>query len=736
MESSIRDMHDIENKVARLVEKMTLEEKIGQLCLLNCSEKQATASFRERLIAGQIGGILNQVNIDTVEELQRIAMSESRLGIPLLVGRDVIHGFKTIFPIPLGQAATWNPDLIERTARVAAIEAIRAGINWTYAPMLDIARDPRWGRVAESLGEDPYLTSKLGAAMVRGFQGEDLSHPLSIAACAKHFAGYGASESGRDYNSTNIPPNELRNVHLPPFKAAIEAGVASIMTSFSDLDGIPATANEFLLRRVLREDWEFDGMVVSDWGSVSQLQVHGLTVDDRESALRAATAGVDMEMASETYADHLATLVSEGEVSVDHVNEMVANVLRLKYRLGLFNGSNLKKRKFLNAVSSDSLAVAKEAALESVVLLTNNNKILPMNKRKLSSIAVIGPMADESYEQLGTWIFDGDPDRSQTPLASLSRYVKDVTTITHAAGLSSARSSDTAEFAQAVEVAEKADIVLLFVGEDAILSGEAHCRADISLPGAQEQLIEEISATGTPVVLIVMTGRPLALECVVSKVDAMLCAWHPGNMAGPAIIDLLFGEQSPSGKLPVTFPRVTGQVPIYYAHRNTGRPPTRDSIIDLEGIESGAPQHSFGDTSFYLDTDYRPLFPFGYGLSYAQFRYDNIEVSASRVALGDRFTVSAQLTNDGDVEATEIVQLYVRDLAGSLTRPVKELRGFQRLRLKPKQTVTVSFELSTDDLAFYGPAQKLVTEPGQFHVWIGGSSTTDLRAEFEISASS
>lgn len=724
----------MDRKVSELLEQMTLEEKIGQLCLISYGEQHIDDAFRQSVVEGRVGAILNQVDSDAIGELQEIATSESRLGIPLLFARDVIHGFRTIFPIPLGQAASWNPEMVELAARTAALEAARVGINWTFAPMLDVTRDPRWGRVAESLGEDPYLTSILASSMVRGFQGDDLAAPGAIAACAKHFAGYGASESGRDYNTINISENELRNVHLPPFKAAIDAGVASIMTSFSDLDGIPASANEFLLKQILRTEWRFDGLVVSDWDSIGQLVVHGLTEDDKDSACRAANAGVDMEMASRTYANHLATLIDEGKVAVEQLDAMVSRVLGLKVRLGLFDDSRPSGKSIPVQSDSQRLTRAKEAALQSIVLLSNKNHTLPLAGESLGSIAVIGPLADDGYEQLGTWVFDGDRSLSQTPLQALRAHAGEAIDIRYCRAMATSRSISTESFADAVRVAKDSDVALLFLGEESILSGEAHCRADISLPGSQEQLILEIAATGTPVVLIIMAGRPLALQNIADRVDAILYAWHGGSMAGPAIVELLFGERSPSGKLPMTLPRVTGQVPIYYSHKNTGRPPTRDTVVRMSDIQPGAPQHSFGNTSFHMDIDHTPLFSFGHGLTYTEFSYSNISISPDdRLKPGDRFVLSADLTNMGEREATEVVQLYIRDLVGSTTRPVRQLKRFGRYHLKPGETIAVRFELTTDDLAFFGRNQKLATEPGKFHAWIGGCSEADLRVEFALS---
>lgn len=732
MKLAINNSDVVEKRITDLLEQMTLEEKIGQLALIDGKGGSITPELRQSIADGKVGGVLNEVDVTVVDELQRVAVKESRLGIPLLVGRDVIHGFKTVFPIPLGLAATWNPGLVEQCGRISAIEASAAGINWTFAPMIDISRDPRWGRIAESFGEDPHLCSELAKAMITGFQGSDLASRGSIAACAKHFVGYGASESGKDYNTTNISEHELRNVHLVPFKSAVDIGVASIMTSFGDLNGIPASANEFLLQQILRDEWRYRGLVVSDWEAISQLAVHGLTPEDKESAYEAASAGVDMEMKSSTFADHLIALFEEDRISIERIDKMVSNILRVKILLGLFEDPYAGEQEFSPHAKRDSLIAARKAASQSAVLLQNNNDLLPLNEDKLKSIAVIGPLADEPNEQLGTWVFDGDPSLSRTPLAAFREFCDEKLDIHYARGMESTRSRTRDGFPEAVEAASKSDVAILFLGEESILTGEAHCRADITLPGNQRELIEEIRKLGKPLIVVLMTGRPLALESVAEKIDALLCVWHPGSMAGPAIVDLLFGKECPSGKLPVTFPRVTGQIPIYYSHKNTGRPGTVDSVVNIDDIELHAPQHSFGNTSFHLDTQNTPLFPFGFGLSYTKFEYSNLELSNRSIPMGSSFTVTVDLHNSGEVEAEEVVQLYVRDLVGSVTRPVKELKRFQRIRLKPGARHSVGFELSTNDLAFYNRQMRLVTEPGRFCVWIGGCSETDLRAGFEI----
>jgi beta-glucosidase len=722
----------IERRVAELLGRMTLDEKIGQMSQVNASEAGAPEYLGMALRDGRIGSVLNQVDVATVNELQRISVEESRLGSPLLVGRDVIHGFKTVMPIPLGQAATWNPELVRNGARVAAIEAQAAGINWTFAPMIDIARDPRWGRIAESFGEDPYLTGRLGVAMIEGFQGDDLAGDGSIAACAKHFAGYGAAESGRDYATTNIPENELRNVYLPPFNEAVGAGVATLMASFSDLNGVPATANRFLMRDILRDEWGFTGFVVSDWESIHQIAVHGLTSGDRDSAYEAATAGIDMEMASDAYSNHLAGLVIGERIDIDTIDTAVANILRIKFRLGLFGAPYVDPDQTPAMDLEAKLRVAKQSALESMILLKNDQAALPLSIDRVDSIAVVGPLADAPYEQLGTWVFDGDPDLSITGLAGIRNLVGDSVDIRYVRAMETSRSRSTDTFSEAVEVAQGSDAVILFLGEESILSGEAHSRADISLPGAQAALVRSIRQTGKPVIAVILAGRPLTLTDIVDDVDAILFAWHPGTMGGEAIADLLFGVESPSGKLPATFPREVGQIPIYYNQKNTGKPPSPNTVTNMDDIDAHAPQTSLGMTAFHLDVAYTPLFAFGHGLSYGEFSYDNLRLSPQELRIGNSLTVHVEVANLGKMIADEVVQLYVRDLVGNVTRPVRELKGFKRVRLEPGQTVTVSFELHTDDLAFFGRDNSLMTEPGVFHLWVGGSSEASLHSEFRV----
>jgi beta-glucosidase len=719
---------DKETYVSSLLSQMTLKEKIGQMSQLNNDVEKLDTSIKN----GDVGSVLNEVDIDTINELQRIATQESRLGIPLLVGRDVIHGFNTIFPIPLGQAASWSPELVEVCANIAAIESSQNGINWTFAPMIDISRDPRWGRIAESLGEDPYLCSTLGVAMVKGFQGENLSNSTSIAACAKHFAGYGASESGRDYNTTNIPENELRNVYLPPFKALADAGVSTFMASFSDLNGVPVTGNSWLLNDILREEWQYKGPVVSDWESIPQLVTHGFCEDEKSAAFEAFQAGVDMEMASDTYVKNLPSLIQSHNVSIEKIDTMVSRILTLKFDLGLFDTPFTKSTSVTEKLNNFHLYAAKQAATKSCVLLKNNNQTLPLSKTKLSSLAVIGPLADDDYEQLGTWVFDGKAKHSITCLSAINDYVGDSVNVEFAIGMETSRSNNHDGFSEAIDTANSADVAIMILGEEAILSGEAHCRSNIDLPGCQEQLINTIYETGTPIVLVIMAGRPITLEKILPKVDAVLFAWHPGTMGGPAITELLFGEACPSGKLPVTFPRNVGQIPLYYGQKNTGRPASDTTYVDINDIKVRAPQTSLGMTSIHLDTHFSPLFPFGFGLSYTQFEYKNINVSQHSIKMGDSVEIRATISNIGNFDAEEVVQLYIRDLVGSVTRPVKELKGFQRIYLPTGQSETVVFKIHTDELAFYNRQMKLETEHGSFNAWIGNNSDTELKTTFEI----
>nr|WP_297349949.1 glycoside hydrolase family 3 N-terminal domain-containing protein [uncultured Glaciecola sp.] len=728
---------DIINQAKQLLSKMTLDEKLGQLSQISSAGAHIPHDLADAIRQGRVSSVINEVDLATNNELQRLAVEETRLGIPLLIGRDVIHGFKTIFPIPLGQAATWSPEIVEKGSRIAGEESATVGVNWTFAPMIDIARDPRWGRIAESLGEDPYLCSVLCAAMVKGFQTNDLSSPGSIASCAKHFAGYGASESGRDYNTTNIPENELRNVYLPPFHQAAKAGVASFMASFSDLNGVPATGNQWLLKQVLRDEWNYQGLVVSDWESIKELQVHGLSASEKDSAYLAATAGVDMEMASSCYIDNMAALIAENQIEETEVDQMVLNILQMKFALGLFENAFTEPSALPELLNAKNLEAAKEAAQKSCVLLQNKSRhddspVLPINRGATNRIAVIGPMAHDGYEQLGTWVFDGDEKHSVTCLDGLIALAGKSVEIEFEPVFSTSRDRNIQNFEKALELTNNVDVAILYLGEESILSGEAHCRSTIDLPGAQVELIEHLSQSNTPIVLVVLAGRPLTLQPILDKVDSILYAWHPGTMGGVAIAELLFGDASPSGKLPVSFPRVVGQIPIYYAQKNSGRPPTEESFVFIDDVPVRAAQTSLGMAATHLDTHFSPLYPFGYGLSYAEFEYSHVNISQHEIKLGCAFVVTVTVENKSDVDAEEIVQLYVRDLVGSVTRPVKELKGFKRLLVKANSSVDVAFEMHTDDLAFYDIRNQLNVETGDFLLGVGANSSLELNVPFKL----
>jgi beta-glucosidase len=723
----------IEMKIDSLLAKMTLVEKIGQTAQRGESsleDGELSDDVKEAVKNGRIGSFLNVTNPEHVKELQRIAVEESPNGIPLIFGRDVIHGYKTIFPIPLGLAATWNPEMVQKCARIAAEEATTAGIKWTFAPMLDICRDPRWGRIAESPGEDPYLASAMARAYVTGFQGDELSSLTSMAACAKHYAAYGAAEGGRDYNSVVISEQLLRDVYLKPFYAAVQAGVATFMASFNEINGVPSSGNRFLLKTVLRDEWGFDGFVVSDWESVTEMINHGFCSDTMDAARRAALAGLDMEMTSKAYEKYLKSLIQDNIIEEKQLDEFVRNILRVKFRLGLFEKPYTLRDPENKILTGSNLDASKQAAIQSMVLLKNKGNILPLQKGN-GKIAVTGPLADAPHEQLGTWVYDSEAKDSRTPLASLREYLGKEKII-YEPGLQFSRQRSKEGFTKAIEAAKNADVVLFFGGEESILSGEAHSRADINLPGAQEDLISKLKETGKPLVLIIIAGRPITISNIIDKADAIIMAWHPGTMGGPAITEVLFGESSPGGRLPVTWPKTVGQIPIYYNHNNTGRPPDDKTFIPIDSIPVGIWQTSLDNTSQYRDIGFKPQFPFGYGLSYTLFEYGNITLSKKAILPDETLEVSADITNTGTKEGTEVVQLYVRDLVGDIVRPVKELKGFRRIHLMPGEQQTVTFLLQTSDLAYHNQNLELVIEPGQFKLWIGWNAEEGLEADFEI----
>ncbi len=706
----------VERRIDQLLMRMTLEEKLGQLQQL---DGEANGNFRpehlEMVRKGLLGSTLNVRGAARTNQLQRVAMNESRLKIPILFGFDVIHGYRTVFPIPLGEAATWDPAAVERSASIAAREARAAGVHWTFAPMVDIARDARWGRIAEGSGEDPYLGSVLAAARVRGFQGSDYSAPDKVVATAKHWVAYGAAEAGRDYNTTDLSDRNLREVYFPPFKAAVDAGVGTFMTSFNDINGVPATANSYVLTKVLRGEWKFDGLVVSDYTAVMELINHGLARDEVDAASYALNAGTDMEMVSRLYNKHGAALIREGKLSPATLNEAVRRVLRIKFRLGLFESPYADETREARSIfTPEHLAAARETAARSLVLLRNEGDVLPLSKT-VKAIAIIGPLADSQKDMIGSWTGDGKPDDAVTLLTGVKSKVSPQTIIKHARGCE-LNDDSTAGFDEAVRIARESDVVIVAVGESAEMSGEAASRSSLDLPGQQLQLVKAIHATGKPYAVVLMNGRPLTINWLAENSPAILETWFAGTQGGHAIADVLFGDVNPGGKLPVTFPRSVGQVPLYYNHKNTGRPPDQNNKY----------------TSKYLDVPWTPQFPFGYGLSYTKFKIANLRLSAPQIGRTGRLTVSAEVQNVGKRAGDEVVQLYIRDVPASVTRPVKELKGFQRITLQPGETRRVEFTLGPDQLGFYDRMMRFVVEPGEFKVMVGPNSENLIEATFEV----
>ena len=722
--STVNAGADVERQIDQLLAKMTLAEKIGQMNQVSAGGD--VSRYAESLRNGQVGSILNEVDPARINEFQRITVEESRLGIPLLVGRDVIHGFHTVFPIPLGLAATFDPELVEEGARVAAAEAVAQGIRWTFSPMLDIARDPCWGRMAEGSGEDPWLDARMGEAMVRGYQGE-VPGPSSMAACVKHFAGYGAAEGGRDYNSTFLTERQLRNVILPPFEAAVKAGALTLMTSFNDNDGIPSTANSFLLKDILRNEWGFGGLVVTDWNSMGEMIAHGFGTDRKEVARLAANAGVDMDMMTFGFLSHLEELVRSGQVKEAVIDEAVRNILRVKFVLGLFEHPYVDEAAAASVQYAPAhLEAARRTAEESVILLKNDG-LLPLSSGRIRTILVTGPMADAPHDQLGTWSFDGEKSHTVTPLKALQERFPGK--VVYVPGLTYSR-QQRSRFDDVVAAARRADVVLAFLGEEAILSGEAHSLADLNLIGSQSELLAALKAAGKPVVATVMAGRPLTIERDLPNCNAMLYAFHPGTMGGPALVNILMGDVNPSGKTPVTFLRTVGQVPMYYSHTMTGRPYNGETLLDGIGPEAG--QTSLGNTSYYLDAGAYPLFPFGYGLSYTDFTFEDITIDQDSYPVDGTIRVSYTLSNTGRYDGTAVPQVYIRDLVGSLTRPVKELKHFRRVRLGAGESIRLTDEIPVSDLAFWGADGQKKVEPGEFQLWVAGDSASGDPVTFSV----
>jgi len=698
---------------------MTLEEKLGQLQQL---DGEASGNYRpehrDLVRKGLLGSTLNVRGAQRTNELQRVAVEESRLKIPVLFGFDVIHGYRTIFPIPLGEASSWDPAVAERSASIAAAEARAAGVHWAFAPMVDIARDARWGRIVEGAGEDPYLGSMMARARVRGFQGRDYSAPDKVLACAKHWVAYGAAEGGRDYNTTDMSETTLREIYFPPFKAAVDEGVGTFMSAFNDLNGVPASANPFTLTKVLRGEWKFDGFVVGDYTAVQELMQHGVAANEAGAAQLALNAGVDMEMVSRLYNKHGAELLRTGQVSQTTIDEAVRRILRIKFRLGLFEHPYAdESRERAVVFSAANVAAARDTASRSMVLLKNDGNVLPISKN-IKSIAVIGPLADDQVDMLGPWNGDGNAADVVTLLAGIKANVSPSTKIIRYAKGCDIEGDSTQGFDEAVLAARASDVVVVAVGESAAMSGEASSRSSLDLPGRQLDLVKALQATGKPVVVVLMNGRPLTINWIAQNSAAILETWFAGNQAGNAIADVLFGDVNPGGKLPVTFPRSVGQEPLYYNHMNTGRPPDPNSKW----------------TSKYLDIPWTPLFPFGYGLSYTQFRLSNLQVSAPRIRPDGRVTVSVEVENVGARAGDEVVQLYIRDVAASVTRPVRELKGFQRVTLPPGTKRRLEFNLGPEQLGFYNREMRFVVEPGEFKVMVGNSSADphELVASFEV----
>ncbi|MEJ5352031.1 MAG: glycoside hydrolase family 3 N-terminal domain-containing protein [Melioribacteraceae bacterium] len=713
-----------EQKVDSILSLMTIDEKVGQLVQFTGGTDTGTKTPKpkeghEDLIRqGKIGSLLNIFGAEETKRLQKIAVEESRLKIPLIFGLDVIHGFKTTFPVPIAEASSWNPELVEFSARMQAIEASSAGVHWTFNPMVDIARDPRWGRIVEGSGEDPYLGSIMAAARVRGYQGNDLSSENTILACAKHFAAYGAAEGGRDYNTVDISERTLREIYLRPFKAAVDAGVGSLMASFNEIGGITSSANKFLLTKILREEWKTDAFVVSDWNSIGELVVHGLAEDLKKAAQLAINATVDMDMEGNAYFNHLAELVNEGKVDVKLVDNAVKRVLLAKFKLGLFDNPYKycdENRERKTVLSKEMIDAAKKVALESIVLLKNQNHLLPL-KKDIKSIAVIGPLADSKDDPLGPWAQEGKPENVVTVLEGIKNKLGNNVKINFAEGCS-VKGSDKSGFKKAIQAVRKSEVAIVVVGESRDMSGEAQSRATLDLPGVQEDLIKELHKTGKPIVVVLMNGRPLTINWINENIPAILETWYLGIQCGNAIADVLFGDYNPSGKLPVTFPKYVGQIPIYYNHKNTGRPYNHEQ-----------PQY----TSFYNDFSLEPLYPFGYGLSYTTFEYSNLTLDKKLIKKDESLKVSIDVKNTGKYEGAEIVQLYIRDLVGSVTRPVKELKDFVKINLKPGETKKVEFTITPEKLKFYDINMNYVIEPGDFKVFVGKNSVDVLEDSFKV----
>jgi len=732
----------IEQKVDSVLSMMTLYEKVGQMNqyasswdLTGPPSDVGAKEKVENLKNGGVGSMLNVLSVKATREAQKLVMENSRLKIPLIFGYDVIHGYKTIFPTPLGESASWDLEIIKKSAAIAASEASAAGVHWTFAPMLDVSRDARWGRIMEGSGEDAFLASKIGVARIQGFQGDDLAKENTIAACAKHFAGYGFGEAGKDYNTVNIGEYELHNAILPPFKAAAAAGVATFMNAFNEIDGIPATGHKELQRTILKENWNWDGFIVSDWGSIGEMIAHGYAKDKMQAAEIAANAGSDMDMESYAYEAYLEKLVNNGKVDIKLIDDAVKRILRVKFRLGLFDDPYKycnEDREKNEIYSVENQQIAREVAKKSIVLLKNETKLLPINKN-IKSIAVIGPLADDKDTPIGNWRAQGMKNSAVSLLEGIKNAIGPNTKIIYKKGgdlvVSKIKegenqfllpltfnTTDKSEIPAAVKAAKSAEVVILAIGESAYQTGEGRSQVSIGLSGVQQELLEEVYKVNKNVIIVLMNGRPMDITWAAENVPAILECWHLGSQSGNAIADVLFGDYNPSGKLPVSFPYHVGQEPLYYNHKNTGRP-----FSPVHVTYAG-----------YTDSPKTALYPFGFGLSYTTFTYGNLKLNKTKVSENGKIIASVEVTNTGNYDGEEVVQLYIRDLVGSLTRPVRELKGFQKINLKKGEKKIITFDIDKETLQFYTVNKKWEVEPGEFNVWIGGDSNTKLKASFIV----
>ncbi len=726
----------VERRIDTLIKQMTLQEKAGQLAQYDSMSPQTA----ELLKKGEVGSLFNVIGAENTNAAQKIAIEQSRLKIPLLFGFDVIHGYRTVFPVPIGSASSFDPQLIEQSERIAAKEATAAGIKWVFAPMLDVARDPRWGRMVEGAGEDPYLGGVVGAARVRGFQGANLADPQSVLTCIKHYVAYGAVEGGRDYNTVDISEQTLREVYLPPFHTALKAGAATVMSAFQDLNGVPASANHHTLTDILRGEWGFKGPVVSDYSSVNELTVHAVAHNQEEAAQLAITAGVDMDMADGLYGKFIPDLVKSGKLPISVVDEAVRRVLRAKFEAGLFdNPYTDAKRAQTEILSPENLAAARKMAQESMVLIKNENRLLPLDKG-LKTIALIGPLVDDQANQLGSWVANGRAQDVVTPHEGIKAKLPNTDILVSrgvdldlrgphydsgatgaapapstATGVAGETATGPMSIEDAVGTARKADVVVLFLGEPSNYTGEASSRSTLDLPGDQEKLLEAVAETGKPVVLVLESGRPLNILWANDHVQAILQAWYPGSQAGNAIADLLFGDAAPSARMPISWPRTVGQIPVYYAHKSTGRPTSPDRW----------------HTGYQFESK-EPLFPFGYGLTYTTFKYSNVHVETPSITSSGVLRISADIANEGKREGTEVVQLYVHDRVAPTSRPVRELKGFSRVTLGPGEHKKVEFSVNANDLGSYDPSLKWVVPEGTYDVWVAPNAIEGEQAEFQV----